>query len=97
MGFHISLPEVLAVGATALFISGEYLVGGIFLSLSIVAGIMRAGVQLQEMKMQQEKFEQVTQMISRVGSYVDEFLKGIIFVTSQHQQVDDDDDPSNYN
>lgn len=96
MNVQISLPEILAVCACILFVSGEYLVGSIFLSLSVIAGVTRAAVKLQESKTQQENFERALKMISHIGSYVEEFLNGVIFVGTQ-QQINDDDDTSNYN
>jgi len=57
---------------------------------------------MQEIKSRQENFTRIAQMISGVGSFIDEFLKGIIFVAAQQQQQggnedDDDDDTNNYN
>lgn len=94
---QISLPEVLAVGACALFIAGSPIAGTVFLTLSMIMGITRAGVRAQEIKNRQENFARIAQMISGVGSFVDEFLRGIIFVAAQQQGSDDDDDTSNYN
>jgi hypothetical protein len=96
---QVSLPEVLAGSACALFIAGSPITGSVFLILSMIMGIMRAGAQMQEIKSRQENFARITQMISGVGSFVDEFLRGIVFVAAQQQgsDEDDDDDTSNYN
>ena len=94
----VSLPEVMAGGACALFITGSPVAGSVFLSLAVIMGIMRYGVELQEIKARQEKFERVFQAFSTVGSYLEELFRNIVFVTSQHQHHDDDDDDtSNYN
>ena len=98
MSIQISLPEVLAGSACALFITGSPVTGTVFLFLSIIMGMIRAGVQLQEIKSQQENFGRLTQVISGIGSFIDEFLKGIIFVAGQQQHgEDEDDDTSSYN
>lgn len=96
---QISLPEILACGSCALFITGSPITGTVFLFLCMVMGIARAGVKMQEIKSRQENFNRIAQMISSIGSFVDEFLRGIIFVTAQQQQGgdDDDDDTSSYN
>lgn len=96
---QISLPEILACGSCALFITGSPITGTVFLFLCMVMGIARAGVKMQEIKSRQENFNRIAQMISSIGSFVDEFLRGIIFVAAQQQQGgdDDDDDTSSYN
>lgn len=96
---QISLPEVLAGGSCVLFVTGSPVTGAVFLALSMIMGITRAGVRLQEAKSRQENFARIAQMISGVGSFIDEFLKGIIFVAAQQQgsDNDEDDDTNNYN
>lgn len=97
----VSLPEVMAGGACALFITGSPVTGTVFLSLAVIMGIMRYGVELQEIKVRQEKFERVFQAITGFSGYLEEFFRSIAFVASQqHGAVsdeDDDDDTSNYN
>lgn len=99
----VSLPEVMAGGACALFIAGSPVAGSVFLSLAVIMGIIRYGVELQEIKARQEKFERVFQAIAGFGGYLEEFFRSIAFVASQQHGVardddeDDDDDTSNYN
>ena len=52
-----------------------------------------------EIKAKQEQFERLFQEVSNFVSYVEEFLRSIVFVTSQQQHPGevDDDDTSNYN
>lgn len=96
MGIRISLPEILAVGSCVLFVTGSHIAGSVFLSLSILMGLMRLSSDMQEIKARQENFERVAQMIAGLGSYLGEFLKGIIFVAAQ-QNGSEEDDTSNYN
>lgn len=96
----VSLPEVMAGSSCALFITGSPVAGSVFLSLAVIMGIMRYGVELQESKARQEKFERMFQAVAGFGDYLGEFFRSIAFVASQQQHgapSDDDDDTSNYN
>lgn len=97
MGIRISLPEILAVGSCILFVTGSHIAGSVFLSLSILMGLMRLSSDMQEIKARQENFERMAQMIAGLGNYLGEFLKGIIFVAAQQNGSEEDDDTSNYN
>ena len=69
----MSLPEVLAGSACALFITGSPIAGSVFLSLSVIAGLLRYSVEMLEIKAKQEQFERLFQEVSNFVSYVEEF------------------------
>lgn len=94
-GVQISLPEILACGACALFITGAPIAGSVFLFLSVVMGILRLSLKMQEMKQHQENFALIVQLVSGIGSYLDGFLRSAMFAAHHHDH--DDEDPSNYN
>jgi hypothetical protein len=94
---QISLPEILACGACALFIVGAPITGSVFLFLSVAMGILRLSLKMQEMKQHQENFAVIIQLVSGVGNYLDGFLQSAIFAAQRHSHDHDDEDPSNYN
>lgn len=92
---QVSLPEILACGACALFITGAPIAGSTFLFLSVMMGILRLSLKMQEMKQRQENFALITQLVSGIGSYLDGFLRSAIYAAQHHEH--DDEDPGNYN
>lgn len=92
-----SLPEILALGACALYALDKNVAATVALGLSIAGAIVRLSIELQREKKRDEIAAQALSMLSALGQYLDGTISGILYTLYQSSQDSEEIDKDDYN